>query len=223
MTLQRSAMALLMLACCKGGAARAPSSAPTTRPTPQWVSVSEAQSERFMTDRCLDLAPPEAAEFDNPDFRECMHRSKDAVERAWDQIGERALKVCIETGEACCFERLPDGYDFVPPHHLPRNVSLFREKKRACDLECARKLDRQPTENATCRPSIVKAPHDPEHHRTAAMRTIVSECQQNPDAIAKCASLRGMVTRDTCKLECQLAHPPSSPPERVPNPPQAIR
>lgn len=143
----------------------------------------------------------------------CLYRSIAAVERAWDQIGERALKVCIETGEACCFERLPDGYDFVPPHPLPHNVSIFQEKKRACDLQCARELDRKPTENATCRPSIVSAPHDPEHHRTAAMRAVVSECQHNPDAIAKCASLRGMVTRETCKLECRMAHPPSPPPE----------
>ncbi len=199
-----STFGLLALVACSGEAV--PHSLPHTKGnTPEWVTVSETETERFLTDRCWDLAPPEAVEFTNPDFRECFLRAQSALDRAWHRLNETAIRKCIETGQSCCFEKLPAGYALhsLPPFRVPGET--FEERQKACDEECSTRIGRQPGQNSTCQPSVIVPPYDPEHHRTAAMRAVVTECGNDPAAVSKCALLSGQLTRSACEFECREA------------------
>lgn len=202
---------LALVACEREVARSAPSSPHGTAVVPAWVLASETESEQLLTNRCWDLAPPELVEFSNPDFRECFSRAERAVDRAWGRLAVRAWKACVDTGQSCCFDTLPEDYDLFPPTlhfgglRLPGPVAAFQERMRACNELCTNQIGRAPEENLVCRPSIIKAPHYPGRERTAAMRAVVAECSSNPDAVAKCAWLSGMLTRASCTQECQQA------------------
>ncbi len=202
---------LVALAACVGDITPMPQADEPPKPVaPDWMSLSEQQSELFLTNRCLELAPPEVVELDNPDFRECFLRAQDATDRAWHRLGDDALRKCIDTGQACCFEKLPDDHELrsLLLQSLPRlHVSgeTVEEKQKACDKQCSAQIARRPTQNLACQPSMIHAPRDPEHHRTAAMRAVVRDCETDRNAIAQCASLSGRLTRDACEDECRKA------------------
>jgi hypothetical protein len=89
---------------------------------------------------------------------------------------------------------------------------MYRKTWSDCYRECSDKIGHQPAENSTCRPSIIISDlRDPDRHRTAAMRAVVNECQRNPGAIAKCASLHGTLTRTLCEAECRQVALPTEP------------
>ena len=199
---------VLAFVACKGEAVATPPAAPIAKPPalPEWVTAAESESERFMTDRCADLVPPELAEPDNRDFFACVTRAHAAVERAWNRISERALATCVSTGNACCFEQVSE-YDLIGRIVRGRFSShtLYEDRKLACDDECSKQLGRSPDRGPSCQPHIIVAPHDPEHHRTAAVEAIVTECARSPAAISGCASLKGMFARDLCRRSCRGA------------------
>jgi hypothetical protein len=207
---------ILLVAC---GRRAGPVALSTTVTAPAWVLSSEVESEQLLQDRCWDLAPPEVMELDNPSFRDCFMRGHLAIERGWRRVYVHALQSCVEAQRACCFERLPEDYDAIPVirdtfHNLYSEPTLA-ERTSACNTECASRIG-HPPESSTCNPSVIRATHDMDRYRTAALRAVVSECDKNPDAIAKCALLAGILIRASCELECRqaaipvVAKPPSS-------------
>jgi hypothetical protein len=199
----------LALADCTGAPMPPRSDGRPTTGRPTWALVAEAESERYLTDRCAQHAPPEKIEFDDPEFMECYSHAIDAVERAWQKISSDALRRCVDTGQACCFEKVPSEHELLSAIEIRLRPQLgvtgqtLDERKSACDEQCSRQIGHAPGADATCQPLLVDSPEDRERFRTPAMRAVVAECAADPSAISRCATLRGIYTIRACEFECQ--------------------
>jgi hypothetical protein len=74
-----------------------------------WRARAIEASRFHLTDMCMETAPLESVDPENPDFLECMKQAGIAVAIEHERLREQGLRSCLNDGNAkagCCFERV---------------------------------------------------------------------------------------------------------------------
>lgn len=144
---------------------------------------------------CMEVAPIESVDLDNPDFRQCMRQAMMAVDSERRRLHDNALSACIADGKpeaGCCFERT-------------NSFPTEKQRQAECNYECAEATHRKPVTGLplSCKPVVVDVQgRPPSRFYTDAVKAVEKRCLANPAARTECDGLNSKWERIICHAKC---------------------
>lgn len=195
--LTASTLTVTALVACGG--------ATTTEPphsADAWRARAIEASRVQLTNMCMDVAPMEAVDLENPDFRECMRQATIAVTTERKRLHDNALSACLgdrKPEAGCCFERIA-------------NFPTEKQRQAECNQECAQATGRKALSGSpsSCTPIVVDVQaHPPSRFYTDAVKAVERRCLANPAASKDCDALNSKWERMICHAKCDPQAPPA--------------
>lgn len=185
----------LVVSACSSGKNTA---VPEREDSEVWLRQVDAESRRYLENRCANVAPLQIFDRNSRLFHECDERAEVALREEWNQLTAAATRRCVASSgsEACCFDRYVPG-----PEYQRRRVS--------CLDSCSAAVGHAVSATAVCGGQVDARPPADEKSPalTAAVEAILAECAIDGSAMTKCDSLPSRVEVIVCRVNCERLEP----------------